>query len=143
MNVDQLRKLCLSFPGATEQIQWGDDLVFKVGGKMFAVTPLIPAPVSLSFKVSQEDFAELTERPGIIPAPYLARAKWIALESRDALASSELAPLLRGSYDLVLAKLPRKTRESLAGGKSSVSAAAPSRRKRAISRKRSRKPRKH
>jgi predicted DNA-binding protein (MmcQ/YjbR family) len=142
MNVDQLRKLCLCFPGATEQVQWGDDLVFKVAGKMFAVTPLIPAPVSLSFKVSPEDFAELTERPGIIPAPYLARAKWIALESRDALASSELAPLLRASYELVLAKLPRKTREDLAGGRSSVFAAASSRRKRAISLKRSRKPRK-
>jgi predicted DNA-binding protein (MmcQ/YjbR family) len=72
MNVDWLRELCLSFPGATEQIQWGCDLLFKVGGKMFAITPLEPAPVCLSFKASPEKFAELTERPGIIPAPYLA-----------------------------------------------------------------------
>jgi predicted DNA-binding protein (MmcQ/YjbR family) len=117
MDVDQLRKVCLAFPGATEQIQWGDDLLFKVGGKMFAITPLIPAPVCLSFKVTPENFVELTERPGIIPAPYLARAKWVALESRDALSPSELAALLRASYDLVVAKLPRKTRESLAGSK--------------------------
>jgi len=114
MDVEQLRKICLAFPGATEQIQWGDDLLFKVGGKMFAITPLIPAPVCLSFKVTPENFAELTERPGIIPAPYLARAKWIALESRDALTLPELVPLLRSSYELVVAKLPRKTRESLA-----------------------------
>lgn len=114
MDIEQLRKICLAFPGASEQIQWGDDLLFKVGGKMFAITPLIPAPVCLSFKVTPENFAELTERPGIIPAPYLARARWVALESRDALAPSELAPLLRASYDLVVAKLPRKARESLA-----------------------------
>src|SRR5258707_658930 len=87
MNVDRLREVCLSFPGATEQVQWGNDLVFKVGGKMFAVTPLEPAPVCLSFKASPENFAELTERPNIIPAPYLARAQWVALQTRDALAA--------------------------------------------------------
>lgn len=117
MDVDQLRKICLAFPGATEQIQWGDDLLFKVGGKMFAITPLIPAPVCLSFKVTPEDFAELIERPGIIPAPYLARAKWVALETRDALTVPELTSLLRGSYDLVVAKLPRKMQECLAASK--------------------------
>ena len=123
MDIEQLRKICLAFPGTTEQIQWGDDLLFKVGGKMFAITPLIPAPVCLSFKVTPENFAELTERPGIIPAPYLARARWVALESRDALASSELAPLLRASYDLVVAKLPRKARESLAVSKPDTASA--------------------
>ena len=115
MNVDWIRELCLSFPGATEQIQWGDDLLFKVGGKMFAATPLVPAPVCLSFKASPEDFAELTERPNIIPAPYLARAQWVALETRDALGAPELARLLRESYELVLAKLPKKSRETLSG----------------------------
>jgi predicted DNA-binding protein (MmcQ/YjbR family) len=113
MDIEQLRKLCLSFPGATEQIQWGDDLLFKVGGKMFAVTPLVPAKVCLSLKASVENFAELTERPGVIPAPYLARAKWIALESRDALPAAEIGQLLRESYELVLAKLPHKIRESI------------------------------
>ena len=113
MNIDQLRKLCLSFPAVTEQIQWDDALLFKVAGKMFAVASLEPARVWLSLKVTPENFVDLTERPGIIPAPYLARAKWIALESHDALSPAELAPLLRSSYDLVVAKLPRKTRESL------------------------------
>jgi predicted DNA-binding protein (MmcQ/YjbR family) len=115
MNIDWIRELCLSFPGATEQIQWGDDLLFKVGGKMFAATPLVPAPVCLSFKTSPENFAELIERPNIIPAPYLARAQWVALETRDALSAQELAGLLRESYNLVLAKLPKKSRESLSG----------------------------
>ena len=117
MNVDWLREICLSFAGATEQIQWGSDLLFKIGGKMFALTPLEPAPVCLSFKASPENFAELTERPNIIPAPYLARAQWVALETRDALPAEELARLLRDSYEMVFAKLPRKTREGLSGAK--------------------------
>jgi predicted DNA-binding protein (MmcQ/YjbR family) len=114
MHIDQLRKHCLSFPGATEQIQWGDHLLFKVGGKMFAITSLEPAPVWLSLKANPEHFAELTERPGVIPAPYLARAKWIALETREAVPIFELEQLLRESYELVRAKLPRKWRERLA-----------------------------
>ncbi|HXE34631.1 MAG TPA: MmcQ/YjbR family DNA-binding protein [Verrucomicrobiae bacterium] len=117
MDIDWIRDLCLSFPKTTEQIQWGDDLVFKVAGKIHAVTVLKPAKIWLCFKVSPEKFAELTERPGIIPAPYLARAKWIALETKDALPADELAFLLRESYDMVVAKLPKKTREALASGK--------------------------
>jgi predicted DNA-binding protein (MmcQ/YjbR family) len=113
VNTEWLRELCLSFPGATEQIQWGSDLLFKVGGKMFAVTPLEPARVFLSFKASPENFAELTERANIIPAPYLARAQWVALETKEALASDELTALLRESYALVLARLPKKVRESI------------------------------
>ena len=113
MDAEWLRKLCLSFPGTTEQIQWGYDLLFKVGGKMYAVTPLEPAPVCLSFKASPENFAELTERQNIIPAPYLARAQWVALETQDALGREELAGLLRASYEMVLAKLPNKMREAI------------------------------
>ena len=84
---------------------------------MFAVTPLEPAPVWLSFKASPENFAELTERPNIIPAPYLARAQWVALQNKEALAPEELARLLRDSYEMILAKLPKKTRDSLSAPK--------------------------
>ncbi len=116
MDIDWIRNLCLSFPRTTEKIQWGEVLVFKVAGKIHALTVLQPAKTWLTFKVSPEKFAELTERPGIIPAPYLARAKWIALETRDALPSDELALLLRESYDMVVAKLPKRSREALAAG---------------------------
>ena len=116
MNIDWVRKLCLSLPGATEQTVWEGDLTFKVAGKMFAHTVLEVAPVWLSFKCSPENFAELTERTGIIPAPYLARAQWIALETKDALPADELTGLIRESYDLVVAKLPRKTRDTLSAG---------------------------
>src|SRR3974390_1540799 len=117
MNIDQLRELCLSFPGATEQIQWENDLLFKVGGKMFVVIPLEPARLWLTLKADPEEFADLTERPGIIPAPYLARAKWIAIESPQTLPQAEAAALLRKSYDLVVAKLPRAARASLTTAK--------------------------
>jgi predicted DNA-binding protein (MmcQ/YjbR family) len=113
MNIDQLRKLCLGLPGATEQIQWKDDLLFKVGGKMFAITPLEPARLWLCIKADPEEFTDLTERLGIIPAPYLARAKWIAVESPGVLSRSEVEALVRKSYELVAAKLPRRVRESL------------------------------
>lgn len=113
MNVDWVRQRCMSFAHATEQVTWGSDLTFRVAGKIFAVTVLEPAPVWLSFKCSPESFAELTERPGIIPAPYLARAQWVALETREALPANELSDLLRRSYELVLAKIPKKMREAL------------------------------
>ena len=112
-DIDWVCQLCLGFPHVTEQVTWGADLTFRISGKIFAVTVLEPAKVWLSFKCSPENFAELTERAGIIPAPYLARAQWVALESKDALTKQELAAFLRESYDLVVAKLPKKTREAL------------------------------
>jgi predicted DNA-binding protein (MmcQ/YjbR family) len=106
--MEWIRKHCLSLPHATEQVQWENDLVFKIGGKMFAVTSLIPSPVKLSFKVTPEQFEELIERQGIIPAPYLARAHWVALESLNALTRTEIKDLLGASYKLVFEKLPKK-----------------------------------
>jgi len=129
MNIDWVRELCLSFPGTTEEEVWTNDLTFKVAGKMFAHTVLIPAQVWLSFKASPEKFAELTERLNISPAPYLARAKWVALESKEALPPEELAPLLRESYDMVAAKLPKKIRDAVLTGKASVRETSPQKRR--------------
>src|SRR3984893_19184575 len=117
MDAGCIRDLCLSFPAVTEHVIWDNDLTFKVAGKMFAHSVLEPAPVWLSFKASAENFYELTERPGIIPAPYLARAQWVALETKDALSPAELAALVRDSYDIIVAKLPKKTRDSLCARK--------------------------
>jgi predicted DNA-binding protein (MmcQ/YjbR family) len=121
--VEWLRAYCLSFPHATEIIQWGEHLVFKVAGKVFAITALEPdTKYFLTIKCAPEKFADCVERPGIAPAPYLARAKWIALESEDAVPHGELKTMIRESYDLVCAKLPKKTREEL--GRNQVSRAA-------------------
>src|SRR5690242_2285967 len=120
VNVEWLRRYCLSLPHATEQVQWGNDLVFKIGGKMFAVVALEPGGVWLSFKCTAEDFAELTERPGIVPAPYLARAKWVALEREDALPAGEIKRLVRQAYEVVREKLPGKRKEGVKGQKAKV-----------------------
>ena len=134
MDVEAVREFCLSLPHTTEQIQWEIDLVFKVGGKMFAVIATEPGRVWMSMKCSDEEFAELVERPGVIPAPYLARAKWVALESAETLPRPELERLLRAAHDIVFAKLPKGLQARLSGTKTS-----PPQRRRAAQRKR-RKP---
>jgi len=113
MNLDWLRAHCMSLPHTTEHVQWGDDLVFKIGGKMYVVAPLIEHKVVLSFKCTPEEFAELIERPGIIPAPYMARMHWVALEKMDALSRAEIKQRISRSYDLVLGKLPKKLQVQL------------------------------
>ena len=126
MNPEWIRRVCLQFPAVTEHMIWGNDLTFKVANKMFAHAALDPGlPVWLSFKASPENFYQLTERQNIIPAPYLARAQWVALETRDAVPSPELASLLREAYELVVAKRPAKTRASLSAPASPTKPAKP------------------
>ena len=112
MNFEKAKDVCRSFPGATEDIKWGADVVFSVGEKMFMVTGA-DDPQGMSFKVEDERFLELTDRPGIIPAPYLARAKWVRVENADALGDKEAAELLRRSYELVFAKLTKKLQREI------------------------------
>lgn len=121
MDIESVREYCLSFPHATENVQWGADLVFKIAGKMFAVINLEEvSDHCMSFKCTPEKFAELTERNGIVPAPYVARYHWVALETYDALGEKELKALLRNSYDLVFEKLPKKLKSSLGEPKAAV-----------------------
>ena len=117
MDNESVRAYCLSFPYATENVQWGADLVFKIGGKMFAVIGLDAASDHcMSFKATPEKFAELTERNGIVPAPYVARYHWVALERFNALSEKELKSLLKTAYDLVFEKLPKKVKSGLEAG---------------------------
>jgi predicted DNA-binding protein (MmcQ/YjbR family) len=118
MNLDKFRKICLSFPAATEQIQWGNDLVFKVGGRMFAVAATEPSSHAVSFKCSDEGFAQLLEQEGVVPAPYLARARWVALERFDALSDREMQERLAEAYRLVYAKLTKKDQVRISGERS-------------------------
>jgi predicted DNA-binding protein (MmcQ/YjbR family) len=108
-DVEWIRKLCLSLPDATENIQWDEDLCFKVRGKLFTIVDLSQgnlAPVCL--KCTPEKFDELLEIEGISQAPYVGRYKWILLENSNVLLSSELEALIRQSYDLVVARAPEK-----------------------------------
>lgn len=110
MTIETVRSICQALPDVTEDIKWGADLVFSVGGKMFCATNT-EAPYQLSFKCTPEEFGELVERPGLIPAPYLARAMWVQeTELGETLDRRELERLLRTAYDLVVAKLPKSRR---------------------------------
>ena len=126
--LDWLRLHCRSFPHATESVQW-ESLVFKVAGKIFAIAALEPDRYVLSIKCAEEKFAEMVECPGVAPAPYLARAKWIAFEREDAISHERLRAVIRESYDLVVAKLPGKTREAMAA-RGSKAAPAPRKQRR-------------
>src|SRR3984885_10291906 len=105
MNTDTIREFCLAFPQASENLQWGDDLCFKVGGKIFAILGLDHP--RLCFKCAPEFFSELIEREGIRPAPYVGRYKWVMLDRLDALGRDELRELIRQSYDMVASKAPK------------------------------------
>jgi predicted DNA-binding protein (MmcQ/YjbR family) len=114
MDPEAIRKYCLSLPHVTERVQWGNDLLFCIGGKMFAVAALDPKyQTKLSFKCTPEKFAELVEMEGIIPAPYVARYHWVALEDFDALPQRELKDLLKNAHHLVHEKLPKKVKTQL------------------------------
>jgi predicted DNA-binding protein (MmcQ/YjbR family) len=114
MNFERARKLCAKLPAATQDVKWGADLCFSVGGKMFAVTWLKNGKAQgFSFKVDEHRFLELTDRSGIKPAPYLARARWVQVEDAQALTDTEARELLARSHALVAAKLTRKLRSEL------------------------------
>jgi predicted DNA-binding protein (MmcQ/YjbR family) len=106
MNVDSIRSYCLSFPEATEKLQWGDDLCFKISGKIFTIVGLDNP--RMCFKCTPETFAELIEREDVRPAPYVGRYKWVMLDRLDAVPWDELEDLIRQSYEMVAAKAPGK-----------------------------------
>ena len=107
MTIESLRAFCRKLPEVTEDIKWGHDLCFCVAGKMFAVVNL-ERPHSIAFKCTPERFGELIERPGIIPAPYMARNMWVReQELGEVLDRREMEALIKTSYELVVAKLPK------------------------------------
>ena len=112
MNIEKLRKLCLSLPNATEDIKWGNDLCFCIAKKMFCVTGL-SGKFKVSLKVSDEEFAELSTSSGIMPAPYIGRYKWILIENDSRFSEREWEHYIRQSYELVKANLPKKVAETL------------------------------
>lgn len=114
MNNDWLREYCMSFKGATEEVQWEDHLLFKVGGKIFVISALDNTAENLmTIKSDPEVFDELVETEGIVPAPYLAKAKWIAVKRNCRLKPAELKALIKTSYNLVYEKLPKKIKAEI------------------------------
>jgi predicted DNA-binding protein (MmcQ/YjbR family) len=114
MNLDSLRRYCATLPGATRDIKWGADEVYSIGGKMFAVFCVERGKAkTASFKCDPERFLELTDQPGVVPAPYLARAHWVQLQDPKALPDAVARQLVGRARALVFAKLTRKEQASL------------------------------
>lgn len=107
---------CLRLPAATKVVQWEGTSVFKVGGKMFALSGGFTADSGYMFKVSDMAYGMLIEHGLARPAPYLARAKWVQLVGNNALPDAELSAYLAQAHALIVAKLSKKLRNALALG---------------------------
>ena len=112
MNIEELRFFCLSLKGVTEDVKWDNDLCFLIGGKMFCVTNL-EGESRISFKVPEADYDELSTSAGIIPAPYMARNKWVQVLGWDRFTKQEWENYVKQSYELVKSKLTKKLQKEI------------------------------
>jgi predicted DNA-binding protein (MmcQ/YjbR family) len=111
MDIAEIQAICLKLKGITEDIKWENHLCFNIGGKMFLVTAPDSFPVSASIKVSDDDFLELPTKKGIIPAPYMARHKWVFLEDINIWTKKQWEHYIGNAYHLVGSRLPAKKRK--------------------------------
>jgi predicted DNA-binding protein (MmcQ/YjbR family) len=112
MTVEDLRDICISLPHATEDLKYGTDLCFSVGNKIFCGTR-IEGEFRTGIKCDESDFAFLIEREGIVPMPRLSTTFWIRIEKSNALNMMEWKQCVKKSYDLIVAGLPKKLKQSL------------------------------
>jgi len=112
-SIETVWKTAGQLPHVTEDIKWGNDLCFCIAAKMFCITGL-EGEVKVSLKVTDEEFEKLIECEGIIPAPYMARNKWVLISAEAKLRKGKLGRLIKQSYELVKAKLPKKVQRGLA-----------------------------
>lgn len=112
MDLEELRKISNALPNVMEDIKWEHDLCFCIGGKMFCVTGF-EQPMRVSLKVKNEEFEELCATNNIIPAPYLARYKWILITDVNRFSNKEWRHYIVQSYELIKEKLPKKIKDSL------------------------------
>jgi len=112
MTLDDIRAICKKLPHVTEDIKWGHDLCFCIAEKMFCVTGL-EGPLQVSLKVTDEEFDKLSSSKDIIPAPYVARYKWVLVQKPGRFSKKEWEHYIKQSYELVKEKLPAKVRKKL------------------------------
>lgn len=117
MTIENLQQICKALPGVMEDIKWETHLCFNVGDKMFLITSPDDVPISASFKASDESFEELTDREGFMPAPYLARNKWVRVDNIKRFSKKEWEKYLKQSYELIFAKLPVKVKKEIEGSR--------------------------
>ena len=119
MTRDEFDAYCGSLKATTHVVQWGNASVWKIGGKIFAICSVWgkgdgdAEGQKIGFKCSDMAYALLTEEDGIVPAPYLARAKWVQIEDADAMSDDDLRGYIAKAYEIVAGKLTRAQRTEL------------------------------
>ena len=115
MTRDEFDKYCGTLPATSHVIQWGNASVWKIGGKIFAICPRWGDGDhdKFSFKCGDLSYRILCEQPGIIPAPYLARAKWVSVQEPDAMSDGDLKAYIKEAHRLIAAKLTKKVQKEL------------------------------
>jgi len=118
MTRDDFDAFCGALPATTHVVQWGNASVWKVGGKIFAVCSTWGegGHAKISFKCSDLSYSLLTQQDGLIPAPYLARAKWVQMERQGALCEDDLKAYLKAAHGIIAGKLTKKLRKELGLG---------------------------
>ncbi len=119
MTNESIRHHCLGLPHVTEVVQWESHLLFKIGGKMFAMIDLDGHRCSL--RCAPDRYAELVEMPDIVPASHnMWKYHWATLETLTALPEREFRELLKAAYEIVRAGLPKGVRDSLDAGRAAA-----------------------
>ena len=119
MTREEFDRYCDNLKATTNVIQWGGASVWKVGDKIFAICSdwgpdgNYGPEQKISFKCSDLSYQILCELPDIIPAPYLARAKWVQITKPTVLPDADLQDYIATAHSLIAGKLPRKVREEL------------------------------
>ncbi len=115
MTREEFDVFCGKLKSTTNIIQWGNATVWKIGGKIFAICSHWGSgeEQKVSFKCSDHSYHILCELPGIIPAPYLARAKWVQITNNDAMSDDDIRAYITMAYKIVCNKLPRAKRADL------------------------------
>jgi predicted DNA-binding protein (MmcQ/YjbR family) len=115
MNREEFDHYCNSLKSTTNVIQWGNATVWKIGGKIFAICSHWGKgeDQKISFKCSDLSYSILCELPGIIPAPYLARAKWVQVTTAEALSDEDVRAYIKTAHDIISRKLTKATQKEL------------------------------
>jgi predicted DNA-binding protein (MmcQ/YjbR family) len=115
VTADALRSWCLAKPGVTEEFPFSEGVsVFKIAGKMFALSSLEGRPLQVSVKCDPDLAVGLRRaHPAIRPGYHLNKRHWNTVTLDGSLADEAIAQMVEDSYDLVVAGLPRRTREAI------------------------------
>lgn len=115
MNIEAFREYCLSKKGVTEEFPFDEStLVFKVMGKMFALTGLDRMPFSVNLKCDPDRAIELREyHSEITPGYHMSKKHWNTVNFSGSLPTNIILELINHSYDLVVSGLTKKVKQEL------------------------------